>query len=203
MQTTYPSLMPVARPRVDVDLRKLTHADRVHGRHTKDMVVLHETVSGDSPGTADITAPARYLDQEGYGIHLIVDAEGKSGWLGDAEAVVWHAASGAGNINTRSVGIEQVSRIPLEPARVRYRAWNARRKQLDTVAAWIAWLHATEGIPLRYSDSSVPGVTTHWDVSRRWLGGHGHWDCWPKHKGGYYPVLYVVQRARNLVRAAG
>src|SRR5574337_1740718 len=109
-------------PRADVDLRKLTQPDRVHGRHKKDMVVLHETVSGDIPGTADIVSPARFLNQEGYGIHLVVDAEGKSGWLGDAQAIVYHAASGQGGVNTRSVGIEQVSRVPLAPSRLRYHA---------------------------------------------------------------------------------
>src|SRR5678815_1021524 len=192
--------MPIARPTVDVDLRKVIRHDRIHGRHQKDLIVLHETVSGDSVGTADITAPARFLNQEGYGIHLIVDGEGKSGWLYDAEAIVWHAASGQGNVNTRGIGIEQVSRIPLDPSPVRFKHWNERRKQLNRVALWCAWLHATEGIPLRYSDSSAPGVTTHWDVSQRWLGGHGHWDCWPKHKGGYYPVLYVVQKAKNILR---
>jgi hypothetical protein len=164
------------------------------------MIVLHETVSGDSVGVGDITSPASFLSREGYGIHIIVDAEGKSGWIYNPKAIVWHASSGAGMVNTRSIGIEQVSRIPLQPSPLRFKAWMARRKQLNVVAAWVAYLHDLCNIPLKYSDSSEPGITTHWDVSREWLGGQGHWDCWPKHKKGYYPVLYVVQKARNITR---
>jgi hypothetical protein len=188
------------QPHVDVNLGTIIEPSRIHGTHAKDLIVLHETVSGDASGTSDITSPARYLNQEGYGIHLVVDAEGKSGWVGNPNVVVYHAASGEGHVNTRSVGIEQVSKIPLSPSPFRYQQWKARRKQLDKVAQWCAWIHTVCGVPLDYSDSSVPGITTHWDVSHRWLDGHGHWDCWPKHKAGYYPVLYVVQKARNILK---
>lgn len=194
--------MTVPRPRVDVDVSTLIGSSRIHGHHAKDLIVLHETVSGDSAGVGDITSPARFLAREGYGIHLLVDREGKSGWLGDPTAIVWHAASGTGNVNTRGIGIEQVSPIPLHPSPVRFREWWARRRQLNKVAAWCAWLCQTQGIPIRYSDGREPGITTHWDVSHTYHVAGGHWDCWPKHKHGYYPVLYVVQKARNIARAA-
>lgn len=190
--------MPVPRPPVQVDLRPYFKGEE-KGHATKTLIVLHETVSYNKLGVMDIVNPAKFLDEHGLEIHGIVDAEANSGWCYDAKAVYDHAASGKGNINTRSVGFELVSEIPLLPSPVRFPAWWRRKKQLNRVAWWCAWLHATEGIPLKYSDSTEPGITTHWDVSKAWLGGHGHWDCWPKHKGGHFPVLYVVQKARNLL----
>lgn len=184
-------------PRVDVDLRPYYKGEE-RGRHVKSLIVLHETVSPNRPGLTDITSPAAFLDRQGYEIHGIVDAEAHSAWCYDATAVYDHAASGIGNVNTRSVGFELVSEIPLQPSPARFAAWWKRRRQLDKVAEWCAWLHHSEGIPLRYSDASKPGITSHWDVSNTYLQGHGHWDCWPRHKGGHFPMLYVVARARKL-----
>lgn len=192
--------MAVPRPPVDVDLRPY-YAGEEHGHHPKDLVVLHETVSYNRPGVIDITNPASYLDDHGLEIHGIVDMEAHSAWCYDPTAVYDHAASGQGQVNTRSIGFELVSEIPLMPSRLRLAAWLKRRRQLNRVAWWCAWLHVSQGLTLRYSDSTTPGITTHWDVSRAWLGGHGHWDCWPRHKQGHFPVLYVVQKARNLVEA--
>jgi hypothetical protein len=107
-------------------------------------------------------------------------------------------------VNTRSIGFELVSEIPMLRPGLRFPTWWKRRKQLDKVAHWIAWLRATEGIPIRYSDGSKPGVTTHWHVSRTFLGGHGHWDCWPRHEpGGYFPAMYVVRKAQSIAKSAG
>lgn len=189
--------MAVKRPPVDVDLRPYTKA---HGHSAKSLVVLHETVSGDAPGVSDIVGPSAFLAKAGLGIHLVVDAEGKSGWCYDPEALLYHCASNGGNVNTRSIGIEQVSRIPLEPSVLRPRLWLKRRRQLRRVAEWLAWLHQTEGIPLVYSDGSKPGITTHWDVSHTYDVPGGHWDCWPVKKGGHYPVHYVIALARKIVR---
>lgn len=191
----------VARPHIDVDLRAYYRGEE-RGHAKKSLVVLHETVSPNRVGLGDITSVAAYMDSTGLEIHGIVDLEGHSAWCHDPTAVYDHAASGRGNVNTRSIGFELVSEIPLAPSAVRFKRWRERRRQLDTVAHWIAWLHQTQRIPLRYSDASESGITTHWDVSRTYLGGHGHWDCWPKHKGGHFPVLYVVQKARNIIRDA-
>lgn len=186
------------RPRVDVDLRPYFQGeDRGHVR--KELIVLHETVSHDKPGLSDITAPAAFLDSTGLEIHGIIDGEGHSGWAYDRRAIYDHAASGSGNVNTRSIGFEQVSDIPmLDTKAERIAAWDPkgpRRKQLDKVAEWCAWLHFAEGIPLKYSDGRASGITSHWSVSKTFLGGDGHWDCWPKHKGGHYPILYVIRKA--------
>lgn len=192
----------VPRPRVDVNLAPF-FADESRGRATKELIVCHETISGDAPGVGDIVNPMRYMDGKGLEVHGSIDREGNCGWAGDAKAIFDHAASrgskGDGRVNTRSVGFELVSRIPVEPSVLRFRLWQARRKQLDTLAHWCAWLHQEEGIPLRYSDSSRPGITSHWDVSQTWGVTHGHWDCKPKHRGGHFPLLYVVQKARNIV----
>lgn len=195
----------VKMPSVQVDLRPYFHEES-RGGTRKSLIVLHETVSPDYPGLLDIKGPARYMDSIGLEVHGIIDAEANSAWCYDSTAIYDHALSrgtrGDGRVNSRSVGFELVSRIPGMPSRLRLPAWRARTKQLDKVAHWCAWLHETEGIPLEYSDSSEPGVTTHWSVSQRWGVPHGHWDCRPAHLGGHFPVLYVVQKARNIVRDA-
>ena len=191
------------RPRVDIDLRPYFKGES-RGSAVKSLIVCHETVSYNRPGTLDITNVAAYMDSTGLEIHGIIDSEAHSAWCYDQRAIYDHAASGQGNVNTRAIGFELVSEIPfLKNSVLRFNAWKKRRRQLDKLAHWCAWLHATEGIPLRYSDSSEPGITSHWDVSQRWLGGHGHWDCWPKHKpGGHFPMLYVVNKAQQIYEAS-
>lgn len=186
-------------PHVDVDLRPYFKGEE-SGHASKTLIVLHETVSYNKPGVMDIRNPAAFLDSRGYEIHGIIDAEKHSAWCFDPQAIYDHALSGEGMVNTRSVGFELVSEVPLMPSVLRYKIWKRRRQQLDKAAHWCAWLNQEFGIPLRYSDSSLSssGITTHWDVSQRWLGSHGHWDCWPKHKGGYFPILYVINRARQI-----
>ena len=196
--------MTVARrPRVAVDLRPYFKGEE-RGHTRKSLVVLHETVSHNAPGTGDIKGIAAFMDSTGLEIHGVVDIEGNSGWCYDPTAIYDHAASGAGNVNTRSIGFEQVSEIPfLKTVAERRAAWKApeRRKQLDTVAQWCAFLSVTQGIPLNFSKGDTPGVTTHWNVSQTFLKGDGHWDCWPTHLGGHYPAMYVVYRARQIRKA--
>lgn len=192
------------RPRVDLDLRPYYRGEE-RGHVRKSLIVCHETVSYNRAGLGDEKAVAAYMDSTGLEIHGIIDLEGYSAWCYDHRAIYDHAASGQGAVNTRSIGFELVSEIPfLRTPLLRREAWRARRRrrQLDKLAAWCAWLHHVEGIPLRYSDSDEPGITSHWDVSRRWLGGHGHWDCWPIHKGGHFPMLYVVRKAQQIYRAS-
>jgi hypothetical protein len=190
------------RPHIDVDLRPyfLTEAG---GHHAKELIVLHETVSHDRPGVSDITGPAAFLDSTGLEIHGIIDIEAHSGWCYDRRAIYDHARSGTGMVNTRSVGFEQVSDVPFLPTRAQRRAaWDPkgpRRKQLNKVAEWCAWLSTVEKIPLKFSDGRTPGITSHWNVSETFLGGDGHWDCWPIHMGGHYPILYVINRAKQIL----
>lgn len=177
-----------------------------HGRHPKDMVVLHETISPDYPGLRDILAVARYMPSQGLGIHGIVDSEGKFAWAVNMDtAILYHASSKdrrgvSHGVNTRSIGLELVSRVPQQSRdnRVRFAIWRLRNRQLEKTARVLAYLHRTHGIPLAYSDGSVPGVTTHYSVSKTWDVPGGHVDCWPKHHGGYFPALLVIYRARQL-----
>lgn len=178
------------------------HLMRPHSRgsHEKDLVVLHETVSPDLVGLADIRAVERFLAQKGYGIHGMTDAEGNTAWavgLGNAIFIQ------AGGVNERSMGIEQVSNVMLRSPRntVRAHIWAARKKELRATAQLLAAIHKTHPkIPLRYSDGMHPGITTHWSVSQHYAASEGHTDCWPVHKGGYYPALQVIRMAKLYVR---
>ncbi len=170
-----------------------------HGRHPKDMVVLHETVSPDYPGFADVLGVARYLPAQGYGIHGIVDSEGNLAWdvYGDTH-VLYHTASNGGGVNTRSIGIEQISNVMIQypDQQRRWVWWWQRNRQLDKVAKVLAYLQRTHAIPLQYSDGRAPGVTTHWSVTKTYGVAGGHVDCWPRHLGGYYPALRLLRRAQ-------
>jgi hypothetical protein len=190
----------IARPKVDLDLRPYFKGEE-RGHSVKELIVCHETVSYNAPGIVDEKNVAAYMDKVGLEIHGIIDAEAHSAWCYDATAIYDHAASGSGNVNTRGIGFELVSEIPMLKPGLRFDAWRRRRKQLNKLAEWCAYLHVAEGIPLRYSDGRRAGITTHWSVSKTFLGGHGHWDCWPKHVGGlgYFPVMYVVRKAQQLL----
>lgn len=174
-------------------------ADNCHGRHNKSVIVLHETVSPDYPGWSDIISVSQYLDNKDYGIHGIVDLEGHAAWAsGDGTCIFYHTSSNGGFVNTRSMGIELVSRVMLaEPDNyARWRAWWRRNEQIEAVAKMLAWGHATHGVPLSVSDGSRPGITTHWQVTQRYHVVGGHTDCWPRHLGGYFPLLRIIERAK-------
>lgn len=177
----------------------------VHGMQPKDMFVCHETVSPDIKGWNDIYGNENYLAKIDYGIHSLNDLEGHIAWaynLGDA--IFWQC----GGVNERSVGCEQVSPIPTllasghitkEQAK---KMWYGRSKQLHATAQTIACWHAVNPSKhkLEYSGGLSPGVTTHWDVSQHFKESLGHTDCFPAHKGGYYPVLEVIEFAKVYVK---
>lgn len=182
------------RVRIDVDTSAMQRA-HVHGRHAKDLIVLHETVSPDVRGLGDVLAVERYLAGIGYGIHGVIDAEGFFAWArGLGDATFWQA----GGVNERSVGLEQVSNVMLRsPDRaVRRLFWTSRHPQLRRTAQAVACVARAHGIPLHYSDADAPGVTSHYSVSLRYAASQGHTDCWPVHLGGYYPALEVIALAR-------
>lgn len=197
----------ITRPKVDLDLRPYFKGEE-RGHSVKHLIVCHETVSYNRPGTSDMSSVASFMDGRGLEIHGIIDAEANSAWGLDAAwatSIFDHAASGDGNVNTRSVGFELVSEIPMLRPGIRYATWWKRRKQLNKLAQWCAWLHVSEGIPMRYSDGTRAGITTHWNVSQTFLSGHGHWDCWPKSYGlgGYFPLAYVIRKAQQFVENDG
>jgi hypothetical protein len=168
-----------------------------HGFSPKSLAVLHETVSPDIKGFADISNIEHYLASKDYGIHGMTDAEGNKAWAhGLGRAIFWQA----GGVNTQSVGIEQVSNVMLRSPKnaVRRAIWAARNPQLRATAQLLAAWHNADpkNHPLVYSNGLHPGVTSHWDVSQHFSASEGHTDCWPVHKGGYYPILAVIRMAR-------
>lgn len=170
--------------------------NEAHGRHLKDLAVLHETVSGDQRGLADILSVEEYLARIGYGIHGMTDREGNIAWArGFGDAIFYHC----GGVNERSIGIEQVfkgaTNIPGDS-----RLWAIRQKELRATSLLLAAIHNTWGIPLTYSDGDSPGVTSHWSVSQHHPESQGHWDCHPVHLGGYYPALAVINNARTIAK---
>jgi hypothetical protein len=172
----------------------------VHGRHPKDLVVLHETVSPNVAGSSDIEGVARYLAQKGYGIHGITDNDGNIAWaLGLGDAVFWQA----GGVNERSIGIEQVSNVMQGASsnEARKQVWLTMTKELAATSRLLAEISTVWKIPLVYSDGDHPGVTTHWSVSQHHPESEGHTDCWPVHLGGYFPALQVIQMAKNVLKA--
>jgi hypothetical protein len=178
-------------------------ADNVHGRSDKELIVLHETVSPDYPGWKDVTSISDYLDNKDYGIHGIVDLEGHIAWAyGYGNAVFYHTDSsgtkGSGKVNTRGIGIELISRVMLAESdnTKRWKLWWARNKEIDAAAQLVAWASRVHEIPLVVSDGSRPGITTHWQVTQKYGVTGGHWDCYPRHLGGYFPLLRTVERAK-------
>lgn len=169
-----------------------------HGRHHKDLIVLHETVSKDIPGWRDINSVEQFLAAKDYGIHGMTDAEGHIAWaVGLGDAVFWQA----GGVNERSIGIEQVSNVMLRSPsnKVRREIWAARNAQLRATAKLCATIARAWRWPLSqlvYSNGDHPGITSHWSVSQHHPESEGHTDCWPVHLGGYYPALSVIRLAK-------
>lgn len=172
----------------------------VHGMHRKDMFVCHETVSKDVAGMSDIIGVESDLASKDFGIHGMTDLEGHKAWaLGLGNAVLWHA----GGANERSVGVENVSYIPaLIQAKLlthdqAYKKWLEREKQLTALSILIAcWHNANQKEhPLSRSNGNTPGVCSHWDVSQHHPESEGHWDCWPRDRGGYFPLALVLHNA--------
>lgn len=167
----------------------------VHGLNKKTKIVMHETVSHDEAGMSDIIQIARYLGSVNYGIHLIIDQEGLSGYSRNERALYYHAKGD----NENSIGIELVSYIPgLKVSRwARFRIWLTRERQLHKAARWIAYYSGKHGIPIRFSEGRASGVTSHWNISRAYGISGGHWDCWPKHQGGHFPMKRLIKLARG------
>lgn len=177
-----------------------------HGTHEKDMFVSHESVSYNKAGLGDIQGLESVLENEGYGIHGITDMEGHKCWaLGRGNDVYYHA----GGVNTRSVGVENISEIPIliQAKKISHEQahtmWLHREKQLTSLAILMACWHNADrhNHPLVRSNGNSPGVCSHWDVSKHHPESDGHWDCWPYDKGGYFPLAHVIVLARGYAAA--
>lgn len=172
-----------------------------HGTHLKDEFVCHESVSYNVIGTSDIEGLEAVLQREGYGIHGIVDKEGHKAWAkGHGNDIYYHA----GGANTRAVGVELVSEIPLliQTKKMNHKeahtAWLHREAQLTGLAILIAAWHNSDkdNHEIVRGDGNGKGVCSHWDVSQHFTESDGHWDCWPWDKGGYFPIAHVIELAK-------
>lgn len=198
-------------PRLKIDLNIAdAQRDNVHGWHSKIGVVLHETVSRNYVGLGDVRAISEFLDNKDYGIHGITDADGNIAWAkGLGKAIFWHCSStgtkGRGHANTNLMGIEQVSRVMLDyrDRTSRIRAWLRMDRELNATAKLIAALARAHGFPIvdNPGNTALPGVTTHWEVSNYYGVPGGHVDCWPSHRGGYYPKRMVIRMAKEYYAA--
>ena len=176
-----PMVKTVHEPRTDVDCRGLVQD---HGPHTPVRVVLHDTESYDRVGVSDIRGIAEFFQRQGlgYGSHLVIDLEGKTGRLVDDDRIGWHV----GGANTGSLGIEQIGF-----GRFRRADWAKRPAQLEKVARWLAWWSKRWGIPLTLATGR--GVCTHAMMSALHPESGGHTD-----PGFGYPLADVIARARVL-----
>src|SRR5436305_11787320 len=118
---------------VDLDTASIV-GRHSHGRHAKDLVVLHETVSGDVRGLGDIRAVEDYLARINYGIHGMTDLEGNTAWArGYGDGIFYQC----GGVNERSIGIEQVFRGATNKPADRL-LWVVRQKELRATAKLLA-----------------------------------------------------------------
>lgn len=181
-------------------------APHSHGRHYKDIIGLHETVSPDKPGWGDITGVEKYLADKDYGIHGMTDFEGHIAWShGLGDSIFWQM----GGLNERCIGIEQVSRVMLAaPTNIlRRKIWATRQAELRATAKLCAAIHNTrKSVPLVASKwdyahgQFTPGILTHYQVSQHYRESEGHTDCYPVHLGGYYPLYEVIQLAKGYAK---
>lgn len=184
---------------IDLNISK-EQKPHAHGYAPKDMIVLHETVSSNYPGLKDIKGVSEYLGSEDYGIHGITDADGNIAWAKDlGAAIFYHTASGSGNINTRAIGIEQISRVMLDykTKAAQVKAWLHMDKELNATAKLIACAARAHKIPIVDSSGAKPGITTHYEVTKNYHVYGGHVDCWPVKLGGYYPKGLVIALAKR------
>lgn len=175
-----------------------------HGTHPKDQIVLHETVSENYAGLADIKSVSSYLGTEGYGIHGITDNDGNIAWaLGEGNEIFYHCKGGDsahGYTNDRAIGIEQISRVMVDEATraKEIAAWAKMENELHATAKLVAAIvDAHPHIPLVTSAGIAPGVTTHYLVTKAFNIAGGHVDCWPVNNGGYYPLSEVITLAKE------
>lgn len=181
--------------------------DNVHGKHDKIGVVIHETVSPNiMKSVADVISVSEYLDNKDYGIHGVTDDDGNCAWaLGLGTAVFYHTLSTGsihkGVANSNFIGIEQVSNVM-----VKYRnrteqikAWLNMQTELNITAKLVACCARAHDFPIvdNPGDTTKPGVTTHWEVTKYNGVYGGHVDAWPSHKGGYYPKRLLIKLAKR------
>lgn len=181
--------------------------DNIHGRHVKIGVVAHETVSPQIMNSlADVISVSEFLDNRDFGIHSITDNDGNIAHAeGLGNAVFYHTYSGPeGHANENFIGIEQISDVMVKYASraQRIRAWFHMSKELNATAKLIACLARAHDFSIvdNPGDTTKPGITTHWEVTMFNRVAGGHVDCWPSHRGGYYPKRLLITLSKRYYR---
>lgn len=163
----------VRRPRIDVDVNVATHGVQFPVRG-----VVHTTEGSDANGTKDITGVAAFWKRQGLGLgaHVLIDKAGNSGLGADPDEITWAVAGR----NTGSVHIELIGY-----ARFKRFQWLRRRKQLDKLARWMAWLSLEYGIKLKR------------DANFGWSGHRDQPNANHTDPGPYFPWPKVLKLARK------
>lgn len=194
--------------KVEIELNiAASQLQSVHGYHDKIGIVLHETVSPQiMHSLADVIGVSRYVASVGYGIHGITDNDGNKAWArGLGTAIFYHTASFGdkhhGVANQNFIGIEQVSDVMVKyrSRAQRIKAWLMLQPELNATAMLIACAARAHKFPIQDNpgDTTKPGITTHWEVTDYNGVAGGHSDCWPSHRGGYYPKRLVIKLAQR------
>jgi N-acetyl-anhydromuramyl-L-alanine amidase AmpD len=172
----------VHQPRIDYDGRNLVDS---HGSHRPTRIILHDTESHDTKGLTDLKGIAEFWDRqdEGFGAHVGVDAEGNSARYVNDEQIAWHT----GGRNTGSLGIEMIGFASFSLLK-----WRRRKAQMEKVARWLAYWSSEYGIPLERNVEH--GVSTHRAQSLAFRTST-HTD-----PGIFFPMRSVLKRARELKR---
>ena len=168
----------VRRPIIQFDARGQVST---HGLQTPRFGVWHDTESHDAAGIRDLQGIVNFWKGQGLGLgaHLIIDKDGNSAFCVSPTFKTYAVQSH----NTGGVHVELVGFAKFSP-----NMWFLRRKQLDKLAKWMAWLNLEYNIPL------------HWGVEHGWAGhrahskkyGGSHWD-----PGFGFPSRWVLRRARK------
>lgn len=172
-----PALKPVREPHVAYEGRgKIA----VHGHQTPVRGVIHSTECGDLPGTVELAGIDGFWRRQGlgYGAQLGIDKDGNTAVWANPDEICWAVE----NRNTGTYSIELVAFARFTP-----KAWFLRRKQLDELAKWIAWLNKEYRVPIVFDVEH--GWSRHLDQSRAFGGTHTD-------PGRCFPLGYVLRKAR-------
>lgn len=169
-------LKSVRQPRIDL---YAIGRIQTHGVQTPMFGTWHTTEGYDAKGVRELEGVVNYWERQGrgYGAAVIIDKDGNSALCAPPTRITYTVE----NHNTGDVAIELIGFARFVP-----KVWWVRRKQLDKLARWMAYLNKEYNIPLRLS------VTHGWQshAAHSKVYGGSHWD-----PGKFFPARYVLRLA--------
>lgn len=165
----------VRRPTINVDLRGKV---ATHGLQTPVRGVVHDTECGDLSGTAEIGGVVNFWmrQDERLGAQLLIDSDGNSGLAADPDEITWAVARrNTGTFHVELIGFAYFHRFQ----------WLRRRKQLDKLARWMAWLNLEYGIALRF------------DIDYGWSGHRNQPNANHHDPGPWFPWDKALSKANK------